>query len=765
MSVSTIKNNQEQDSHEESYKHMFVYNPTPMWIFDQETLDFLDVNDAALQKYGYTREEFLSMNARDIRPKDTVEALVKNIENTKELINYAGDWIHLTKSGEKIIANIISYPFNFNGREARHVMATDVTEQRKIEKQLKESEERFRLIVQAAPDPIFIQVDEKFVFVNDTTLKLFKADSEADLIGKPVIEIVHPSCRELVKKRIETVNKLRLPVKNIVELMFLALDGSEIWVETAAEPIEYQGKNGGLVFIRDVTHRKKVAEEISYQEYLLKKMGQIAKIGGWEFDPATGEGTWTDEVAAIHGLTPEEKTDRDLALTFYTQESRERVEKAIEEAITQHKSYELELELILRDGSHKWIQTYGQPVIKGDKVVKIRGAFQDITQRKQAEKVLIESEHRYKAFFENSLDPMLLSSPKGEIIEINNAACKLLGYTENEMKKLRREDILDTTDENYNKFLQKRARTGKAVSEMRCIRKDGTVIETEISSAIFFDAYDNPKTSLIIRDISERKRAEEKIKELNSELEQRIEQRTAQLQALNKDLEAFAYSVSHDLRAPLRGINGLTQILQDNFKNQLNEEGKHLCDRIRINSVKMGTLIEDLLSFSRSSTAEIKKVKVDMNKIVNSAIAEVEDKEALKKIEFVIGKLPGTEADSALIKQVWINLISNAVKFSSKKENPRIEITGQAYPRKVEYSIKDNGAGFDMKYIDRIFVAFQRLHSEQQFQGTGAGLSIVQRILLKHGGNISATGEEDKGATFTFFLPSVQNSANKEQTK
>lgn len=759
VNMSTIKSKTEigLTAQEGSYKHMFMYNPTPMWIFDQETLDFLEVNIAALKQYGYSREEFLLMNARDIRPTDQIADLEHDVKVMRGTENFAGDWIHKKKNGELIIANIVSHPIMFKGREARHVTAINVTDQRKMEQLLKTNEERFRSIVEGAPDPIFIQADRKFVYVNNTAIKLFRAQNVDDLIGREVLELVHPKCQSVVEKRMRRINVERLPVKEVIELRFLTLDGKDIWVETAAQPIEFEGKPAGLVFVRDITNRKRTAEALSYHEYLLKEMGRIAKIGGWEFDPLTGKGTWTEEVARIHGLGPDEETSADVGISFYKNESRERIEAAISEALEKHIPYDLELELELKDGTHKWVHTFGHPVVIDGKVTKLRGSFQDITQRKLAEKALRESEQRYRAFFENSLDAMILSVPTGEILEVNQATCQLLGYSEDELKSLTRDDIVDQNDENLKPFLDKRASTGIAVGEIRFVRKDGTLIDTELSSAIFLDGNDQPKSSLIIRDISARKANEQRINQLNTELEQKIEERTAQLKAVNKDLEAFAYSVSHDLRAPLRSINGLTQIFEDNYAEIMDEEGKRLTSRIRVNASKMSTLIEDLLAFSKASTSEIRKSRVDMNKLVESAINEIADKGPLDNIQFNLADIPETEGDPTLLKQVWINLLSNAVKFSSRKERPLIDVSGHQQGNKNFYRVKDNGAGFDMRYSDKIFGAFQRLHSEQEFQGTGAGLAIVHRIILKHGGNIWAEGEEGKGATFTFCLPAIKN--------
>lgn len=857
------------------YKDMFMYNPTLMWIFDLETLKFLEVNDAALKHYGYTREEFLSLDITDIRPEEEVAALINDIQSTINKVNFAGEWRHKKRNGEIAIMDIISYPFIFNGRPARHVMATDVTEKKKTEQSLRNSEQRFRTIVEGSPDPIIININNKFAYLNPKAIELFKPKDESAIIGKDVLSIVHPDYKAMVGERISKVFNDGIAVETPDEIKLQAFDGTEIWVETVEQPVEYMGKKANVVFFRDITERKKSAEAIQYQEQLLQAMGRLAQVGGWEFDPVTGQGTWTDEVARIHGLNPEDETSRDIGLNFYTKESRLRVEKAIKDAIEKHVPYNLELEIILKDGTHKWVQSYGQPVIEKGNLVKIRGSFQDITRRKIDEKALKESESKYRAFFENSLDAMMLTSPDGRIIQANIAACQLFGYTEEELIQIGRDGIADFTDPNINSFIEERTRTGVAKGELRFIRKDGQFVETEVSSAIFLDANNMQKTSMIIRDITTRKEAERALKDseeryktllelspvgiavltdqvisyinpagtrllgasdtrqlvnksikdianidpfgdpvgdclnrkdiamplewvmnridsshlvaevmispleiqgkascqmifsdvterikarqeilrMNAELEQRIEERTAQLTAVNKDLESFAYSVSHDLRAPVRGLNGLTQLLIEKSSN-LDDESKRLCNRIMANSQKMGKLIEDLLKFSRASTTEIRKVNVDMNKIVNNALREVADKETLSRFSITVHNLPEVKGDGQLLEQVWINLLSNAIKFSSKKEEPMIEISGYKEGRKCTFIIKDNGAGFNMAYANKLFNVFQRLHSEQEFQGTGAGLAIVQRIILKHGGNIWAESEEEMGATFYFSLPS-----------
>jgi PAS domain S-box-containing protein len=254
-------------------------------------------------------------------------------------------------------------------------------------------------------------------------------------------------------------------------------------------------------------------------------------------------------------------------------------------------------------------------------------------------------------------------------------------------------------------------------------------------------------------DITERKRAEKEIRTLNAELEQRVALRTEQLEATNRELEAFSYSVSHDLRAPLRAIDGFTRVLEEDYGPKLDPEGMRLCGVIRRNTGHMNELIDDLLSFSRLSRTEMDYRTVDMEAMARSVFQELVPGEARRRVDFRITRLPRVAGDPALLRQVWSNLISNAVKFSQKRTLARIEVECRSTPEEDVFSIRDNGSGFDMRYADRLFGVFQRLHSASEFEGTGVGLAIVQRIIHRHGGQVWAEGEADKGAVFYFALP------------
>ena len=275
----------------------------------------------------------------------------------------------------------------------------------------------------------------------------------------------------------------------------------------------------------------------------------------------------------------------------------------------------------------------------------------------------------------------------------------------------------------------------------------------------FADSDGSPLVLELGIDITERKKAEQEVLQLNEELEQRVEKRTAQLEAANQELESFSYSVSHDLRAPLRAIDGFSRILLKDYGARLDAEGQRLLDIIRVNTQKMGQLIDDLLAFSRLGRREVKATDLDMGTLVRNVAGELQNTLGDRTVEWDLKPLPATRADRALMHQVWVNLLGNALKFTRLQEVAIIEVGCRPAEDEDIYYVKDNGVGFDMQFAHKLFGVFQRLHPYEEFEGTGVGLALVQRIVQHHGGRVWAEGQVNGGACFSFSLPRRQAAA------
>lgn len=363
---------------------------------------------------------------------------------------------------------------------------------------------------------------------------------------------------------------------------------------------------------------------------------------------------------------------------------------------------------------------------------------------------LEESEQRYRSIFENSADQILLIDRVGKIMHINRVDTG------------RREDVIGTSllsfqsDKNLQdvvgaiKYVFENGSHTSWASEY-LVNEKPCFYESSVSPIFTRDG--NVELALVIsRDISDRKFAEDEVKRLNRELERKVLLRTEELNSSMKDIEAFSYSVSHNLRTPLRAINGFTQILIEDFGDKLGGETLEAMNSIIRNARRMSQLIDDLLEFSRIGKRQVKKNIVDMNELVAGVIRELASPGG-PKVSFQVDKLHSVKADRAMMRQAMMNLVSNAIKYSARKSEPLIIIGSFKKDEDLVFFVKDNGAGFDMKYYGKLFAVFQRLHRTDEFEGTGVGLAIVHRILSKHSGKIWAESSVGEGAAFYMSLP------------
>jgi PAS domain S-box-containing protein len=369
-----------------------------------------------------------------------------------------------------------------------------------------------------------------------------------------------------------------------------------------------------------------------------------------------------------------------------------------------------------------------------------------------------ETKHRLAA--ESSPTAMVMVNEEGRIVLVNAQTEKLFGYSRDELlgqpvELLVPERFRDTHPGYRTSFFDNPEIRPMGVGrDLFGQRKDGSEFPVEIGLTPL-ETEEGLLVLIAIVDITERNRVDDQVRRLNENLEQRVMNRTAELEAANKELEAFSYSVSHDLRAPLRAIDGFSRIVLQEYAAALPTEAREYLQDVRANTQQMGHLVDDLLAFSRLGRQSVNKQRVAPAGLVRQCLEELRDQQAERHVEVLVGELADCWGDVALLKQVWTNLLSNALKYTTRREVAIIEIGSHPgdFPGEQRFFVKDNGVGFDMRYAQKLFGVFQRLHRPEEYEGTGVGLAIVQRIIHRHGGRVWANARPDEGATFHFTLP------------
>jgi PAS domain S-box-containing protein len=536
--------------------------------------------------------------------------------------------------------------------------------------------------------------------------------------------------------------------------LFTRSDGNDQWIRWEIQPWHgSDGEIGGItLFSEEITQQKRSEQALRESEARLRLAQQVARVGTFEWNIQTGVNTWTPELEAMYGLQPGEfagsqKSWEELVHPKDRAGTVNQVQQALETG-----KFEAEWRVVWPDGTLRWLAGRGW-VFKDDegKPLRLLGVNIDITERRAAEAVA----RRWQRVFEQAeLAIALSNSAAGTFQTVNESFARERGYTVSELAGAPIAKLFPThAQAGMRDSVTIADRDGHFSFESEHERKDGSCFPVRIDlTVIRNDEGDSVSRVAFVQDLTTQKRAEQEIRQLNAELEKRVRERTGQLEAANKELEAFAYSVSHDLRAPLRGIDGWSLALAEDYAGQLDSRAHQYIDRVRSETQRMGLLIDDLLQLSRVTRTEMQSLPVDLSTVASTIAARLREADPNRQIEFVIERGLRGVGDARLLEIALTNLFSNAVKFTGPHPRARIEFGQADYNGRLCFYVRDDGVGFDMAYADRLFRAFQRLHKTSEFPGTGIGLAIVQRVIHRHGGRVWAESQIDRGAKFLFTL-------------
>lgn len=728
-------------------------------------------NPAAEKMFGWKEEEMLGKVLNEIIvPQEFRQVYVQEMKN---FLKTGGSGLLKTPIIQKVFCkdnSSIKVEFTVSSVKIKSDyifigFVRDATQKRKAEEALRESEERYRLLTSEVYDYAIMMLSA------EGNISSWNEGAER-ITGYTAAEIKGKSFSVFYTNE-DVENNLPTQQLQIVngegryenEGWRVKKDGTLFWANVVLTALKRNGVTIGYSKItRDNTERRKAEEKIMQLNALLeqrvvertealqqsekkyRKFFENSPLPMWVLGLPSLKFIDVNEAASIHyGYTQQE------FLSMYAYDIRPEDEK--KRFIEYDHSPDKGLrntgiwKHVKKDGSLIYAEVNSHTMTIDNKAARLVLSI-DITHRKNAEE---------------RLDFALEAGQIGiwELDLVNNIAVRnlqhdqIFGYEEIQpvwnIKKFLGHIYPDDKEKVENSFMQSLI-TKSWMVETKIIRTDNVCKWILIKGKIIEDNNGKPLKMLgTIIDISILKSAEAEIRALNSELEQRVEVRTRELHAANKELESFSYSVSHDLRAPLRAINGYSQLLQEDYTSILGDEGNRLLSRVMFGAKKMGRLIDDLLEFSRLSKKSLHKTTVDMTKIVKDIIEDLRQTGKYHH-HIITGKLGTAIADGVTIQLVFENLLLNAVKYSSKKENPIVEVGVMETEKGATYFVKDNGAGFDMTYSDKLFGVFQRFHSQEEFEGTGVGLAIVQRIILKHGGQVWAESVLNEGATFYFTL-------------
>jgi PAS domain S-box-containing protein len=644
---------------------------------------------------------------------------------------------------------------------------TDITTRRDAEIALRASEEKFAKVFDLIPELVTVtDLDGgNYVDMNEAWTPL-TGFTRAEAIGHTASELniwVDRNDRQRLTADVSAHGEVRDR-----EISFRRKDGSLFFSNVSACIFEIQGRRLLMLIVRDITRQKYAEKERRAAEELLRHSEERfdiavrnAEVGIWDWRIEEDRVHVSEVFRQLMGFAAGEPATTRVAIIARTHpDDRNRAIRELWSSVKQRRALDIEYRVQIESGGVRWLRAQGRANYGIDgRAHRCTGSLQDITERKRVEVALVESESKFREIFETSLDPIwtarVCDNGRIEYEDWNHAQVKALGRSAPAVSgKTPHELFAPATADLMLRRWQDCIAAGVPMSwEERWPLATGdrvwfsSVVPLRDAGGKVF------RLAGIARDLTDRIFAEDSIRRLNEELEWRVVERTRELEIANRELEAFSYSVSHDLRAPLRAIDGFSALLAQTPAAAADLKARDYLPRIRSAALRMGRLIDDMLNLSRVGRHQLSRERFDLGHLAREVCDEIRTTDLSRNVRFEVEGDLQVEGDASLLRIALTNLIGNAWKFSAPKHDAFIKVRGERDRQSVNIEVVDNGVGFDPAYSARLFGAFQRLHNDQEFAGSGIGLAIVQRIVHRHGGEITASGVPGEGATFVVKLP------------